>query len=309
MEFASEMVVKASLQKQKISEVPTTLSPDGRDRPPHLRSFRDGWRHLRFLLLMCPLWLYFIPAALLIFGGLGVMTWLTPGPQLVGGVQFDIHSMLLGSLALILGYQTLWLWAYAKIYGWTSGLLPARTFSSRIFDYLNLERRLVRGRRDGLGRRRPHSLPISRSGGVKSHGPLEVQHTFRYALWGFTLVVLGVQTIYGSFFLSMLGMTERARELRENSSKRLRTLSHPVLRTGAKRSCINAALASVPAQRRQSCGHGPDRGQLLRRVCRSRLGLANPDRRTHRRAWHDAVDGSIFLHDRRSTASRLRMAL
>src|SRR5262245_45787309 len=92
MEFASEMVVKASLQRQKISEVATTLSPDGRDRPPHLRSFRDGWRHLRFLLLMCPRWLYFIPAALLIFGGLGLMAWLTPGPRHVGNVQLDIHS-------------------------------------------------------------------------------------------------------------------------------------------------------------------------------------------------------------------------
>src|SRR5262245_27216676 len=77
MEFASEMVVKASLLRQKISEVPTTLSPDGRDRPPHLRSFRDGWRHLRFLLLMCPLWLYLIPAGVLLSAGAGLMAWLT----------------------------------------------------------------------------------------------------------------------------------------------------------------------------------------------------------------------------------------
>src|SRR5262249_5625424 len=119
MEFASEMVVKASLTGQKISEVPIVLHPDGRDRPPHLRSFRDGWRHLRFLLLLCPLWLYLIPATLLLGGGLGLMAWLTLGPQSVGGVVLDIHTMLLGALCILLGYQTLWLWAFAKIHGWT----------------------------------------------------------------------------------------------------------------------------------------------------------------------------------------------
>src|SRR5262245_31522790 len=81
MEFASEMVVKASLLLQKISEVPIVLHPDGRDRAPHLRSFRDGWRHLRFLLLMCPLWLYLIPATVLFGAGVGLMAWLTPGPR------------------------------------------------------------------------------------------------------------------------------------------------------------------------------------------------------------------------------------
>src|SRR2546428_2813355 len=109
MEFASEMVVKASLHGQKISEVPTTLKPDGRDRPPHLRSFRDGWRHLRFLLLMCPLWLYLIPASLLMGVGFLLMAWLTPGPREFGGVVFDVHTMLLGTLGVLLGYQTLWL--------------------------------------------------------------------------------------------------------------------------------------------------------------------------------------------------------
>src|SRR5262245_60509637 len=133
MEFASEMVVKATLHGQKISEVPTTLKPDGRDRPPHLRSFRDGWRHLRFLLLMCPLWLFLIPATLLIGAGVGLMAWLTPGPQQLGGVTFDIHSMLLGTLAILMGYQILWMWLFAKIHGWTSGILPPRTFNLKLF--------------------------------------------------------------------------------------------------------------------------------------------------------------------------------
>src|SRR5262245_52078965 len=145
MEFASEMVVKACLHKQKISEVPIVLHPDGRDRPPHLRSFRDGWRHLRFLLLLCPLWLYLIPSALLAGSGLALLAWLTPGPRIGRRGTFDVPTMLVGALAVILRYQTLWLWAFARIHGWTSGLLPAGTFSLDVFDYLNLERGLLAG--------------------------------------------------------------------------------------------------------------------------------------------------------------------
>jgi hypothetical protein len=210
MEFASEMVVKACLHGQKITEVPVVLHPDGRDRPPHLRSFRDGWRHLRFLLLMCPLWLYLIPAALLIGGGLGTMAWLTPGPRPVGRAVLDVHTMLLGALGVLVGYQTLWLWAYAKIHGWTSGLLPANLFSTRLFDHLNLERGLLAGAAlllTGLGLN--GWLVVEWYG--RDLGPLDVQVTMRYALWGLTTMVLGVQTIYGSFFLSMLGMVQRQR--------------------------------------------------------------------------------------------------
>jgi hypothetical protein len=210
MEFASEIVVKAALHQQKISEVPIVLYRDGRDRPPHLRSFRDGWRHLRFLLLLCPLWLYFIPAAVLLVVGLGLMAWLTPGPQNIGGLQLDVHTMLLGTLCVFLGYQTLWLGAYAKIHGWTSRLLPPDAFCRRVGDHINLER--------GLGA----GLVLLLTGMVlcawlvgkwwsADFGPLDVQVTMRYALWGLTTMVLGVQTIFGSFFLSMLGMTERTK--------------------------------------------------------------------------------------------------
>jgi Glycosyl transferase family 2 len=215
MEFASEMVVKASLHHQKISEVPIVLYPDGRDRPPHLRSFRDGWRHLRFLLLLCPLWLYLIPSSLLLAGGLGLMAWLTPGPRDLGGVVLDVHTMLLGALCVILGYQTLWLWAFAKIHGWISGLLPPETFSLRVFDHFNLERGLLAGLAllaVGLGL----NVWLVCQWAGQNLGPLDVQTTLRHALWGFTAMVLGVQTIYGSFFLSMLGMTEKAKAERAN---------------------------------------------------------------------------------------------
>jgi hypothetical protein len=213
MEFASEMVVKAALSKQKMSEVPIILYPDGRDRPPHLRSFRDGWRHLRFLLLLCPLWLYLIPAGLLMGLGLGLMAWLTPGPQTVGGVTLDLHTMLLGALCVFVGYQTLWMWAFAKIHGWTSGLLPADTFSLRVFKVINLERGLLFGLAllvTGLG----FTFWLLGEWWGQNMGPLVVQSTMRYALWGFLGIVLGVQTIFGSFFLSMLGMSPRAQEAR-----------------------------------------------------------------------------------------------
>jgi hypothetical protein len=216
MEFASEMVVKAALYKQRMSEVPTVLSPDGRDRPPHLRSFRDGWRHLRFLLLMCPAWLYFIPAICLLAGGLGLMAWLTPGARFVGNVGFDLHTMLLGTLAVFLGYQMLWLGAYAKIYGWTSGLLPADTFSVRVFDHLNLERGLIAGVTLLVAGLALCFWLIGQWYDVNL-GPLDVAITMRHALWGFTAIMLGVQTVFGSFFLSMLGMTEHAKEARRRA--------------------------------------------------------------------------------------------
>ena len=213
MEFASEMVVKASMQRQKITEVPIVLHPDGRDRPPHLRSFRDGWRHLRFLLLHCPLWLYLVPAAVLLVLGSGLMTWLTAGPRSVGGVTLDVHTMLLGSLCVLLGYQTVWYWAYARYYGWTHNMQPEQTWSKRFIDYFYLERGLLFGLGlllTGIGL----NVWLVWQWRDANRGPLEVQLTMRWALWGFTTMVLGAQTMFGSFFLSMLGMTEKAKEAR-----------------------------------------------------------------------------------------------
>jgi glycosyltransferase involved in cell wall biosynthesis len=208
MEFASEMVVKACLQKQKISEVPIVLHPDGRDRAPHLRSFRDGWRHLRFLLLMCPLWLYRVPSIVLLSIGLILMAIVTPGPLPVIGVVLDLHTMLLGSLAVVLGYQTFWLWAYARLYGWIIGLLPPDPALNRVLQVFYLERGLLAGGAllvTGLGLN-AWLIYLWSSAHL---GELDLSVTMRYALWGFTTMVLGVQTIYGSFFLSMIKMGRR----------------------------------------------------------------------------------------------------
>jgi glycosyltransferase involved in cell wall biosynthesis len=210
MEFASEMVVKACLLRQKISEVPVVLHPDGRDRPPHLRSFRDGWRHLRFLLLMCPLWLFRIPSVMLLGLGLGLMVWLSPGPRVVAGVTLDIHTMLLGALCVVLGYQTLWLWVFARLHAWLSGLLPPDRFLQWVFDHFSLERGLLVGLGllvIGLG----FNFRLVGEWCSLNLGPLDVQTTFRWALWGFTALVLGVQTMYGHFTLALIRMAARSK--------------------------------------------------------------------------------------------------
>ncbi len=210
MEFASEMVVKACLRGQKVSEVPTVLYPDGRDRPPHLRSFRDGWRHLRLLLLLCPTWLYLIPAGVMMGVGLAIMICQTAVRGGGSRAGLELHSMLLGSLFVLVAYQTLWLWAYAKVHGWVSGLLPAQTFPNTIFGFFNLERGLAAGLTLAtLGLGITVWLVIDRH--PTNFSSYEMQTVLRQAVWGFTALVLGVQTIYGSFFLSMLGMARGLR--------------------------------------------------------------------------------------------------
>jgi hypothetical protein len=207
MEFASEMLVKAALQKQRISEIPVVLHRDGRNGPPHLRSFPDGWRHLRFLLLMCPLWLYLIPSSLMTGSGLLLMTWLTPGPQAFDNIVLDIHSMLLGSLLVILGIQTLWLGTFAKIHACTADLLPMDKLTLRILQSASLEWGLLIGTAVLMAGMSINTW-LCCSWWGQDFGPLDVSFTMRIALWGSTLIILGVQAIYGSFFLSLLRMTQ-----------------------------------------------------------------------------------------------------
>ncbi len=205
MEFASEMVVKSCINRLKIAEVPVHLHPDGRDRPPHMRSFRDGWRNLRLMLLLCPLWLYFIPAGLVTSIGLFLMLWLTPATRHIGPVSLDIHTMLLGTLCLLLGYQTWWLGFLAKVYGHYSGVLPAGRAVKKILETFTLERGLIAG---GVllvfGLLANGWLVWEWSS--RNFGPLEISLTMRWALWGLAAMVSGAQTIYSSFFLSMLKM-------------------------------------------------------------------------------------------------------
>lgn len=145
MEFASEMVVKATLARLRIAEVPTTLRPDGRDRPPHLRSFRDGWRHLRFLLLHCPRWLFLYPGLALLFAGWSTVAVLSSGPLRIGGIVFDIHTMLYAAAAAILGLQLFAFSVISHMAAHARGLIPAVPSHVAWLAQISLERGLVAG--------------------------------------------------------------------------------------------------------------------------------------------------------------------
>src|SRR5882672_7621038 len=145
MEFASEMVVKSTLHKLRITEVPTALQPDGRSRAPHLRSWSDGWRHLRFLLLYSPRWLFLYPGILLIAFGLIAGTLLLQGPVFVGSIAFDAQTLLYAAAAVILGFQAVAFSVFTKVFAISEGLLPEDpklTFSQI---KVNLEKGLILG--------------------------------------------------------------------------------------------------------------------------------------------------------------------
>jgi glycosyltransferase involved in cell wall biosynthesis len=124
MEFASEMVVKSSLMGQKIVEVPTTLQKDGRSRPPHLKTWRDGWRHFRFLLMYSPRWLFLFPGVLLMIVGLGLMAWLLPAERPMGHVNLGVDTLAYAAAAVLLGFQLVFFGVAAKVFAITEGLLP-----------------------------------------------------------------------------------------------------------------------------------------------------------------------------------------
>jgi len=208
MEFASEMVVKASLLKMRICEVPTTLKKDGRNRPPHLRSWRDGWRHLRFMLMYSPRWLFLIPGALMMLVGLVTGLWLMPGPQKIGNVTFDVHTMLYAGLAVLIGFQSVVFAIFTKTFAITSGLLPTDARMDKLFKYITLEVGLIIG----------VLLIIAGLGGTASaifgwqktqFGPLVPADTLRTVIPSFVLLALGCQTVLSSFFMSVLGLKRR----------------------------------------------------------------------------------------------------
>jgi glycosyltransferase involved in cell wall biosynthesis len=208
MEFASEMVVKSSLAGLRMTEVPTTLSPDGRSRPPHLRSWRDGWRHLRFLLLFSPRWLFFYPGIVTFFLGLLISLWLLPGPQTIGRWTFDVDTLTYSLGLVLIGAHISVFAVSARVFGTQEGFLPPNPKFERIFNYINLEVGLIFG---GtllliglviLG----YAIHIWHGAGF---GDLSPQRMLRLTLPSATCFMLGVEAIFGSFFLSLLGMNRR----------------------------------------------------------------------------------------------------
>jgi glycosyltransferase involved in cell wall biosynthesis len=208
MEFASEMVIKATLLKMKISEVPTTLDPDGRSRPPHLRPWRDGWRHLRFMLLYSPRWLFLYPGLfLMIFGFIG-MTRLIRGPLQIGPVELDIDSLAFLSAAVLLGYQAMTFAMLSKVFAINAGLRPPEPRFHQLFNYLTMEVGLAIGALVFV-----IGLLLGASAlaywGVKGFGHLDPHLAMRVVIPSVLFLMLGCQTILSSFFLSVLGLRTR----------------------------------------------------------------------------------------------------
>ena len=208
MEFASEMVIKATLAKMRIGEVPVILHPDGRSRPPHLRSWRDGWRHLRFMLLFSPRWLFLVPGLALLFGGLAASGWILGGPRHIGGAVLDIHTLLVASFLAILGYQLVVFAVFAKIYAVTQKLHPPDPILNQLFRFLTLEVGIILG-----------SLLCIAGGALlvwavfdwrkAGFGVLDPSETMRIVIPAVVLMTFGAETVFASFFLSVLGLEKR----------------------------------------------------------------------------------------------------
>ena len=208
MEFATEMVVKANLLHMKIGEVPTTLSPDGRGRPPHLRTWRDGWRTLRFFLLYSPRWLFLYPGIVLMLIGFVAGAWLLPAPRRIGAITFDVHTLLYAAITILLGFQAIAFAIFTKRFAVSEGLHPPDPDFSKLFRYINLETGLLAGgtlTMVGFGT----SLYAVKVWGAHSFGPLDFPHTLRIVIPAALCLTLGVQAIFCSFFLSVLGMRRR----------------------------------------------------------------------------------------------------
>jgi hypothetical protein len=207
MEFASEMVVRASLAQLKIVEVPTTLRPDGRSRSPHLRTWRDGWRHLRFLLAFSPRWLLFYPSVALQGIGLAGLVWLAVGPQMVGGVGFGPHSMLACATMFMLGVQGLGLAVIARSYAGHLGLLSPSARLARVVSRFSLERGLLVGGALGLLGTGCFLSALS-SWGATGFGALDAADTMQVPIIGMVLTVTGFQVIIVSFTLALTRIGE-----------------------------------------------------------------------------------------------------
>ncbi|HTV06588.1 MAG TPA: glycosyltransferase family 2 protein [Acidobacteriaceae bacterium] len=205
MEFASEMVVKASLLGMRVSEVPTTLAPDGRSRPPHLRSWRDGWRHLRFLLMYSPRWLFLYPGIALMAVGLAGSIWLLPGPRVIDGIGFDVHTLLYAFMAVLVGFQLLAFAVFTKVFAISEGLLPPDPRLNRIFRYVTLETGLAVGAVLTLAGLAGSIFAVSHWA-LTSFGALDPDHMLRLVMPSVFALTLGVQIIFSSFFLSILGL-------------------------------------------------------------------------------------------------------
>jgi glycosyltransferase involved in cell wall biosynthesis len=209
MEFASEMVVKATLRGLRVTEVPTKLHPDGRSRPPHLNSWRDGWRHLRFLLLFSPRWLFLHPGLVLLVSGLLLQAILFFKPVMVGPLVLDIHTMLVGAMASIVGMQMIWIGIFSKVVAIQKGLLPVDHRLYKILAFLTVERGSLAGLAlcvIGVTLLLFSATEWAQTG----FHALDPRVTMRYMIPSVTTIVTGVELIIASFFLGVLSLRSHA---------------------------------------------------------------------------------------------------
>ena len=218
MEFAIEMVVKATNGGLAITEVPTTLSPDGRSRPPHLRTWRDGWRTLRFFLLFSPRWLFLYPGLGLFLSGLAGMAWLLPQPRPVGAVTLDIHTLFYASLAVVIGSQSVLFWVFAKIYGAREGIVPPDPWFRSVITIFTFEAGLICGGALVLAGLGLGFYAVS-VWNAENFGPLSATEAMRVVIPSGTLILLGFQIATSACFASLLEI--RATRPAAESSERL----------------------------------------------------------------------------------------
>ena len=208
MEFATEMIIKSSLYREKIAEVPITLHRDGRTaHPPHLKTYRDGWHTLRFFLMYSPRWLFFLPGAFLVLLGLVGYAVAMPGLT-IHGMTFDAHTLLFASLAILCGYQAVLFSIFSKTFAVSEGLMPEDPRLTRFFKIMYLERGLLLS---GLGLLLGLGLLVAaiHQWKLTGFGQLDYAKTMRLVVPGSTLTALSFQTILSSFFVSILGMRRR----------------------------------------------------------------------------------------------------
>ncbi len=210
MEFASEMVIKATLKGLRITEVPITLHKDGRSRPPHLKPWRDGWRHLRFMLIYSPRWLFLTPGLLLAAAGLLSGALLALGSLRVGQVAFDAGTLAVSCMMLIIGVQLVAFAFFTKVFAIGEGLLPQDPAFSRVFKYFTLEKGIVLGLLILLGGLSllTYGVWVWKQAG---YGVLSYGDNMRRLLPAVTLVVVGIQIVFSSFFMSVLGLKTSSR--------------------------------------------------------------------------------------------------
>lgn len=204
MEYASEMIVRASLHGLTIAEVPVTLYPDGRDRKPHLHPWRDGWRHLRFLLLYSPRWLYLYSGLALIVAGLLIAALLLPGPMMIAdGVGLDVHTLLVGAMSILVGVQTITFGVLARAYAHRNGILPDRSRYDRLLMDLKLEHLLgLSGVLLAIGV--GAALWAAHRWSAVNFGALDYRDAMRVLIVAVTCIVASLQLGFSAFLLGVM---------------------------------------------------------------------------------------------------------